>query len=133
MNEQEIFNTVVRHLGKQGVQSLNEFECAYRTSDGLSCAAGCLIPDELYHSDIEGFIVGDMLFSKHPYLVEALPWFKENWKLIRRLQNAHDVSWAGGDDSLVDALYIISSEFNLDSSVIAEAFPGVQPSQGEQQ
>jgi hypothetical protein len=52
---QEIFDKVVDHLATQKKQSraLGNGKCAYRTEDGLKCAAGCLIPDSAYSSDME--------------------------------------------------------------------------------
>lgn len=55
---QEIFDTVVRHLLRQGVQSLaNPAEpniCAYHAPDGLRCAVGALIDDDYYYPGLEG-------------------------------------------------------------------------------
>lgn len=53
-SEQEVFNHVVAFLAKQGKKSANftTGTCFYRHED-LKCAAGCLIPDELYHPKME--------------------------------------------------------------------------------
>jgi hypothetical protein len=61
MTDQEIFDTVAKHLIAQGKQSLlpqvagdSEYNgCAYRGENGTKCAIGCLIPDELYNPIIE--------------------------------------------------------------------------------
>ena len=56
---QEVFNTVVRHLGKQKSRSVHpEFmagsnHCAYRGHAGKKCAVGVLIPDEQYRASFE--------------------------------------------------------------------------------
>lgn len=56
---QEVFNTVVRHLGKQKSRSVHpEFmqvlnPCAYRGYAGKKCAVGVLIPDEQYSAGFE--------------------------------------------------------------------------------
>ena len=58
MNYQETYNTVKAHLLNQGtraVRSADSDRCAYRNSEGLKCAVGCLILDELYDPYIEGF------------------------------------------------------------------------------
>lgn len=51
---QEIFDTVARHLHKQGVQALDASGngCLYRTPAGLRCAVGCLIVVNGWH-DLE--------------------------------------------------------------------------------
>lgn len=56
---QQAFNAIIRHLRKQGrkssIVSLDGTEkCQYRSTEGLKCAIGCLIPDEEYRDDLEG-------------------------------------------------------------------------------
>lgn len=51
---QEVFNKVVRHLLTQKQKARVGTTCMYKTPEGLKCAVGCLIPDELYSQDIEG-------------------------------------------------------------------------------
>ena len=55
--KQETFDTVAKHLLTQNAKAENTDEygslCAYRAADGKRCAAGCLIPDELYSEDME--------------------------------------------------------------------------------
>lgn len=63
--KQEIFNKVVTHLRKQGRKAMrfvnNELGgstfCAYRTSEGLCCAIGCLIPEDKYRPSMESGVV----------------------------------------------------------------------------
>lgn len=66
--QQSTFDTVARHLRRQGRPSVHpvadptrhvKYGGAYRGTEGCSCAAGCLIPDELYSSDMEGRGVAD--------------------------------------------------------------------------
>lgn len=51
---QDVFDEVALHLLRQGQKSASEGICYYRGPDGLKCAAGFLIPDELYHESFEG-------------------------------------------------------------------------------
>jgi hypothetical protein len=52
---QETFNRVVQHLRDQGEKSFNDkYKCAYRGTQGRSCAVGCLISDSQYRSGLEG-------------------------------------------------------------------------------
>lgn len=54
MTNQELFDKVVRAIVKQGRGSINsEGLCVYRGPDGLKCAVGHIIPDELYSPLIE--------------------------------------------------------------------------------
>lgn len=52
---QEVFDTVYIHLLKQNQKSKsnNENSCMYRGSNSLKCAAGCIISDDEYSSDME--------------------------------------------------------------------------------
>ena len=53
MTKQEIFDKVATHLLNQGEKSMNGLECAYRGGYGMSCAIGCLIPNEKYTAGME--------------------------------------------------------------------------------
>lgn len=51
---QRIFNTVRDHLLAQGKRALSgDNKCAYRNGDNLTCAVGCLIPEDKYDPRIE--------------------------------------------------------------------------------
>ena len=65
MTPQELFDTVVGNLRKQGGKALLTEEqlqdlalhkgtCAYRSKDGKKCAAGGLLTDEEYKPSMEG-------------------------------------------------------------------------------
>lgn len=56
-SKQYTFEKVARHLMGMVEPSLSEDGCAYRGKGGARCAVGCLIPDNLYSPDMEGFIV----------------------------------------------------------------------------
>lgn len=83
MNEQEIFDTVVNHLRKQNKKSDDNAGSLYRSSKGLKCAVGCLIYDEEYKPEMEGYAVG-ILANNH------IPRFRPYISLLRRLQKIHD-------------------------------------------
>ena len=73
MNKQEIFDTVLLALRKQGKASVGprtrgsgedyqtSIECCYRGPDGAKCAAGHLIPDADYRIEMEGKNIYGML------------------------------------------------------------------------
>lgn len=84
---QEIFNKVVAHLLKQGRPAREENRCRYRTTDGLSCAVGCLIPDELYSPSFEGKSARKVI--RELYARGRADWY-EHRDLLNELQWAHD-------------------------------------------
>jgi hypothetical protein len=106
MTPQEIFDTVVQHLRKQGSKSLLTEQqcrdlmeppgaCAYRGENGKKCAAGILISDEEYLPEMEGYNFNGLLQevirgkTAPPSLGQRL---SPHWDLIRALQHIHDRS-----------------------------------------
>lgn len=91
MTKQEIFDKVWTGLKAQGFQQSvsDDGLCKYRGLNGLKCAAGHLIPDDVYSPKMEGATADD------------LPWFraefnKEDLEFIFKLQLVHDEP--DGDD-----------------------------------
>lgn len=86
---QEAFDLIVDALRKQGRKSgyvrdpeecapgENDFRCMYRAPDGCKCAAGHILPDNDYNSNMEG----------HTFL-----YIYENFELSFTLGNADIVS-----------------------------------------
>lgn len=89
MNAQEIFDTVLTGLRKQGKASMADGECMYRGDSGMKCAAGMFIPDDVYEPEMEHNSVG-LLIEKHPVLEYLTP-YKH---LLDDLQTAHDLELA---------------------------------------
>ena len=54
---QKLFDAMLAHLRAQGKPAVARLDmidkCLYRTDDGLKCALGALIPDELYQPGFE--------------------------------------------------------------------------------
>tara|TARA_R110002153_G_scaffold1347_7_gene6974 strand:- start:11 stop:361 length:351 start_codon:yes stop_codon:yes gene_type:complete len=103
MSVREIFYKVEKHLLKQNERSVaNGVACRYRNDQGLTCAVGCLMSDDMYDYSFEGERVTDK------YIMEALTPIvgvnkdKRRLKLflLRELQIVHDdssvVDWAAG-------------------------------------
>lgn len=117
MTAQEVFETVATHLLKQGGQARNEEGCAYRAPDGSKCAAGCLIPDDLYDPSIEGKAIW-ALIHHHPEKIG--PAILAHPCLVGDLQNLHDSlnypvhSWGA-------QLIRIGINFGLNTDFIKEA------------
>lgn len=82
---QEIYDEVVTFLVKQGKRASGQGSCMYRTENGLKCAIGCLIPDELYKYDMEGPGIVTLLNS-----FPELDFLSPHVSLLVSLQSAHD-------------------------------------------
>jgi hypothetical protein len=65
MNTQEAFDAAVEHLRKQGKRSQSKYstDCLYRGPNGLKCAVGALIPDELYEKSYEGRAIKVLVYT----------------------------------------------------------------------
>lgn len=93
--QQEMFDRVVAHMRAQGQQSVFRFEgsastmCAYRGPDGLKCAIGCLIPDDVYTPRMEGQAVGAIV-ARFPDVRRALRPGAVGLNFLTELQEAHD-------------------------------------------
>ena len=89
MTPQEIFDTVVTHLrGMEKPSAYGDGSCAYRGMDGAKCAAGVLIPDEIYSPEMEGCPVEN--FPAKDFGKSLPDWFVKNSYLIQRFQWEHD-------------------------------------------
>jgi len=94
MTPQEVFDTVVAHARAQGCKALVEVrdedgetdtQCVYRGPDGTRCFVGALIPDNVYHSDMEGKSA-DTLMRRG--LIPSLD--ELTGEFVRQLQLIHD-------------------------------------------
>lgn len=97
MGAQALFNHVATHLltQKKKSKSLQKdscgreiYACAYHGEGGLSCAVGCLIPDDLYTPSMEGKLYNFLPEVFLEYMDEK--YGANNNILIARLQNVHD-------------------------------------------
>lgn len=97
---QEIFDFVTSKLLEQNNKSIDGDMCMYRTTIAgytLKCAAGHLIPDELYREEFERCFVapsGLVDQTKGKYFstkdVFGKEYTEKELRLIRRLQEVHD-------------------------------------------
>lgn len=119
MTKQETFDKVACHLLTQNAKSLfvdpedGSEVCAYRGVDGLKCAVGALIPDELYSPAMENVTVNGLLDLRFEALHEHI----QHVDLLCDLQSIHDVAevfeWPC-------ALRSLAKSFGLNSSVVDE-------------
>lgn len=94
MNQQEIYNTVLFGLRKQGRASIaiegnGRTLCRYRGTGGTKCAAGMLIKDENYDAFFEGRTVADS-DVKQALISSGVPDTETTFILIGECQGAHD-------------------------------------------
>ncbi len=96
MKAMEIFETVKTHLLEQNQKAYNdrdELNCKYKSSNGLKCAIGCLIPDSVYTPIMEGeqvtSLMGRMPELKLYLCAEDLPEYA-GILLLQKLQIVHD-------------------------------------------
>lgn len=98
-NNQTIFNTVANHLLTQNEQSTENGTCRFFASNGNKCAIGCLIPIDRYTPDLEiteKITPSNSQFIKQQVenvfnLLKELGYTKENFPLIKRLRETHDL------------------------------------------
>lgn len=81
--KKEMFDKVSKHLLTQNTRCMENLLCRYRNSEGMKCAIGALIPDELYSPSMEGYIARQ-LNQQHNL------WPEELNLLASDLQNIHD-------------------------------------------
>jgi hypothetical protein len=117
---QEIFDTVARHLFTQGTQAFDAdvARCQYRGPNGTKCAVGCLIPDEAYDPEMEGWIAKALwqAFKDKPGFPQ---WAAAEVSLLVRLQGVHDTAYAWeNESSLRSMLAEVAATYGLNDGVL---------------
>jgi hypothetical protein len=112
-NAQEVFEFVAHHLLTQNEKCmLNYLECAYRNSNGLKCAVGCVIADDEYSP-----ILDECVNCSIAYLVkEKKIKIDKHLELLQKLQGIHDgcpvFLWKDELKNLADSEGIITEILN---------------------
>jgi hypothetical protein len=99
-NNQDAYNKVLKSIRKQKyIQSSDDSKgvCAYRSPNGLRCAAGHLLPNSLYRKEMEGRHIGAL---KRIYPKIAKYFENVEAYLLSELQRAHDFSLVRKGNSL---------------------------------
>lgn len=111
-SNQRDFDAIVTHLRTQGEQATDKKgDCQYRTADGLSCAIGCRIPDDVYHPGMEGRGVW-RLIEYSPRVAELFAHTDPG--MLYGLQGVHDRTYywdgeRGGNNLTVGATMALQS------------------------
>lgn len=123
MDKHQIFETVARHLFKQGHKAVERkggmSQCRYRAAGGRDkCAFGVLIPDEKYDPAMEGKPACEVINR-------YLPEFKRQEYLINTLQMVHDChpTKTFNRNKLKDALKDVAKRFRIPAKVLDELHP----------
>lgn len=115
---QEVFDQVARHLLTQNARSVMEgawrSKCAYRSDDGLKCAAGCLIDDAEYKPVMDGLSEG----SAWENMVSEGLAPDVHVDLISDLQDIHDGYEPG---AWFDELAMLAESKGLSTAALAKA------------
>lgn len=102
MDRNKVFNRIAEHLLNQGkpCTETGTDSCLYRGPNGMSCAIGCLIPDDKYDPQFEN--IGIQILRTTSVLKPNEKKFSEvilgligdmdydDIELLKQLQNAHD-------------------------------------------
>ena len=98
-DKQKVFDIVAKHLLTQNAQSKSKTGyCKYRNENGLKCAIGVLIPDEVYSPKYEGTNITSLLEVHHGarisrYLKKTFNVISyDDYNFCRNLQWVHDDS-----------------------------------------
>lgn len=119
---QETFDTIVRHLRRQGHRAVDETgHCVYLASDGSRCAVGVLIPDG-HPALTPGIKLGVKdLLSAFPDLKERIAPTRDHAALLNSLQVVHDDRRSWTDWGLSTEgwarLRNVARAYNLDDSI----------------
>ena len=102
MTMQEIFNIAAPALLAQDARSFRknalseddetvEVICAYRSTDGLKCAIGHIIPDSIYREEMEGRAVLEIYTEYEDFKnIIGSEWDSQLLTFLTRLQEVHD-------------------------------------------
>ena len=113
MSVREIFYKVEKHLLKQNEKSESKCAgCQYRSDNGLSCAVGCLMTDDMYDSSLEGESVKatEVVEALTPIIGVSPRHQAEKIDLLNRLQCIHDGNQV---DTWADKLTALKLAFNI--------------------
>ncbi len=110
LTNQTAFEIMVNHLLNQGEKSYDNSTlatCVYRNPDGLKCAIGAILPDELYNSTMENKLA-HALIKDYPAIGKL--WENLSINLLAKMQYIHD---SRNVDEWYNEFKAIADDFNL--------------------
>jgi len=132
MNKQEIFDTAVRGLRKQGAPGYDNHasggQCRYLSGEGNKCAVGILFNEkELRHyAKYSGGISALVVDSRLNKNFELRPFFYDEQDLLVDLQDAHDDAAQNSTDAtgFLDLFDVsardVADKYDLNPAVLDE-------------
>jgi hypothetical protein len=130
ITSQQIFDYITHFLYKQGAPSmgsmpgdppeLSESGCAYRGTDNRMCAAGCILPDEIYLPEMEGLDIETLMSDYKDTEGQEVYWgiISKHLKLIKDLQDIHD----GTDTLVAGSKLVVRYVYRREFSKVAARF-----------
>jgi hypothetical protein len=111
---QELFDTALTHLRKQGQKSVvmdfvPGYTCRYRSPEGFKCSIGVLIPDNVYKLEMEEKSF-DVLLHSNLLPIDLQAEFQVHAELLRKLQDIHDNTYI---EKWEDGFFLLAKKFNL--------------------
>lgn len=111
---QELFDTAINHLRKQGQKSVAMdyapgYTCRYRSPEGFKCPIGTLIPDAIYKPEMEEKSF-DVLLHSNLLPIDLQAEFQVHAELLRKLQDIHDHTYI---EKWEDGFFQLAKKFNL--------------------
>jgi hypothetical protein len=85
---QELFKALVDQGGPSVTSSDLGTRCVYRGKHARKCAAGWLIPDEMYRPVFEGINIRSLVEREGRDILD--PAWRDKVKIVLEAQNAHD-------------------------------------------
>ncbi len=95
MDQQLVFDAIVRFIRLQGGPSRQKSGCFYRSADGRKSVIGCLLPDALYADYLEDRDPEDL----PPFVFDALgAETEDDIGFLVELEEAHDTAARAAGD-----------------------------------
>lgn len=91
--------------------------CAYRGRDGDKCAVGMLIPDALYHIEMEGVSVEPLIERDFFIDIVEEPATASVSNALKDLQIIHDTKWIDSDESFSACVKRVCKDRYLESDL----------------
>ncbi|MGI9141645.1 MAG: hypothetical protein ACR2IJ_00490 [Fluviibacter sp.] len=115
---QKAYEKIRSHLIEQGRPASDAMtgSCFYRHPDGLMCAVGCMITDDVYRPSLEDCTVDDV-GVRLALVKSGWPMTPEGFEMLHDMQSYHDKWKVGDDDGLrfvIEQIDRVAEEYKLE-------------------